>query len=54
MNMNYGKVRMVNCNSSCCRPLQGDLRERERDALSNWFILQWYLILNYNYVFIEV
>ena len=34
MNMNCGKVRMVNWNSSCCRPLQGDLnlhRERERE-----------------------
>ena len=29
--MNGGKVRIVNWNSSCCRPLQGDLmREKER------------------------
>ena len=48
MNMNCGKVRMMNENSSCCRLLQEDLdlhkerereRERERDTLSNWFIL---------------
>ena len=29
--MNCGKVRMVNCNSSCCKPLQGDLNLRERE-----------------------
>ena len=49
-----GKVRMVNGNSSCCRPLQGDLdlyRERllERDVLAlislvhmtqdNWLVI---------------
>ena len=48
MNMNCGKVRMMNENSSCCRLLQEDLdlhkerereRERERYTLSNWFIL---------------
>ena len=47
MNMNCGKVRMMNENSSCCRLLQEGLdlhkeRERlkERDTLSNWFILR--------------
>ena len=46
--MNYGKIRIVNGNSSCCRPLQGDLdlhrerdRLRERDTLKNWFILHY-------------
>lgn len=32
MNINCGKVRIMNWNSSCCKPLQGDLylhKERE-------------------------
>ena len=38
MNINSGRVRMLNGNSSCFGPLQRDLnlhREIERDALRN-------------------
>ena len=52
MNMNCGRaIRMVNGNSSCCRPLQGNLdlhreieRPRERERERDWaigFILQY-------------
>ena len=33
-------------------PLKNIERERERKAI-NWFILQWYLMLNYNHLFIK-
>ena len=35
-------------------PLKNIERERERERKAiNWFILQWYLMLNYNHLFIK-
>ena len=41
MNINSGRVRMLNGNSSCCRPLQGDLDlhiKRLRVCLVEWIL----------------
>ena len=41
MNINSGRVRMLNGNSSCCRPLQGDLDlhiKRLRVCLVEWVL----------------
>ena len=38
MNMNSGRVRMLNGNSSCCRSLQGDLDLHIKRLRVEWIL----------------